>query len=55
KRVKEITKLEGISYILKRRYFACKNGIYSIKYYRLNCPTFLVKYVPINFACVSVN
>ncbi|EGZ70219.1 hypothetical protein NEUTE2DRAFT_68826 [Neurospora tetrasperma FGSC 2509] len=42
KRVKEITKLEGILRILKRRNFAGKNGIYNVRCYQLNCPICLV-------------
>ncbi|EGZ72372.1 hypothetical protein NEUTE2DRAFT_31350, partial [Neurospora tetrasperma FGSC 2509] len=43
KRVKEMTKLEGILRILKRRNFAGKNGIYNVKYHQLNRPIFLVE------------
>ncbi|KAL0468127.1 hypothetical protein QR685DRAFT_446202, partial [Neurospora intermedia] len=54
KRVKEITKLEGMSCVLKRQNFAGKNGIYDVRCHQLSCPTFLAKCLPVSFWCVSV-
>ncbi|KHE83384.1 hypothetical protein GE21DRAFT_1211120, partial [Neurospora crassa] len=43
KRVKEITKLEGMLRAFKKRNFAGKNGIYNVKCHQLNSPIFLVE------------
>ncbi|KHE78623.1 hypothetical protein GE21DRAFT_1222897, partial [Neurospora crassa] len=43
KRVKEMTKLEGMLRALKRRNFAGKNGIYDVRCHQLNSPIFLVE------------